>query len=383
VLFVLPDLPRSGAATRTAILAEGLARAGARVCVLSFLAADPDLIARLRESGAETLSVPRGLRRLWFLLRTSADPVVHAAMPTAGLAGLVLARMFRLPLVYSYTNCPHRDRPFRRRSPADSAKAALERVMARRADVLHAVSPNVAEQLRRLFPASTGRVRVVMVKVAPPLGGQESRPVPVSQDRPAPVAGRPEAYPRLLAIGRLVPHKRFDDAIRVLALVRCHWPGAVLVIVGSGPELARLGALAAELAVAEHVRLPGTVRSPAEYLTWADVLVHPSLYEGYPRVVAEARAFGLPVVSVDTPYGRELARSGGQVRLARPCDAGALAQEVVNALVWTAPRADQEASDDDWLEPLLAMYSEAARRLSSGRAWRYRRNRRQWPSSRR
>jgi glycosyltransferase involved in cell wall biosynthesis len=65
---------------------------------------------------------------------------------------------------------------------------------------------------------------------------------------------------------------------------------------------------------------------------WADVLVHPSLYEGYPRVGAEARALALPIVSVDSPYGRELARGGGTVRLARPCDGQSLAAAIGNVV---------------------------------------------------
>jgi teichuronic acid biosynthesis glycosyltransferase TuaC len=100
--------------------------------------------------------------------------------------------------------------------------------------------------------------------------------------------------PTLLAVGNMVPKKR--QALIVESLP--HLPGVELVVVGDGPERARILATAAALGVADRVRLLG--RSPQEALpqvyTAADLLVHPSSREGWPNVLLESIACGTPVV---------------------------------------------------------------------------------------
>ena len=326
VVFLLPDLPRSGAATRTVHLAEELASIDISVVVAVFGRADPDLTARLRKAGIDML---QSLSAVWLLsryVRNHSDIVLHAAMPTAGLACWLLSRWYGLPMVYSYTNCLHSQRPFRRWTPMDSLKAIIERFIAVRCDVLHAVSESVAEQIKASFPQSAERV---LVFVHPPTAPIESADTGTAR---IDLTGFSDAYPKLLAVGRLLPHKRFDDAIRAVAILRNRWPKAALVIAGNGPELAKLRALTQELGADANVKLTGQSRSLTDLFMWADVLVHPSLYEGYPRVGAEARALALPIVSVDSPYGRELARGGGTVRLARPCDGQSLAAAIGNVV---------------------------------------------------
>lgn len=249
--------------------------------------------------------------------------MIHAVMPTAGLLGLCLARAMSRPIVYSYTNCLHGHRPFGVRSTRDRLKMVLEQVMAGQCDALHAVSHPVSRQLRETYPQATRRNHAIVSAVT----------APVSEDPRADSAELSDAHPRLLCMGRLLPHKRVDDAIRAVASIRMDCPGIILLIVGSGPDHGRLKRLASQLGVGANVRLIGESTSPACFLSWADVLVHPSLYEGYPRVFAEARAHGLPVVSIDTPYGREYADTGARVFLARPADGDSLARTIAKALV--------------------------------------------------
>jgi glycosyltransferase involved in cell wall biosynthesis len=352
VVFLLPDLPRSGAATRTVHLAEGLTSIGISVAVAAFGRADPDLTARLRKAG---INVLQSLSAVWLLsryVRNHSDIVLHAAMPTAGLACWLLSRWYGLPMVYSYTNCLHRERPFRRWTPMDSLKAIIERFIAVRCDVLHAVSESVAEQLKASFPQSAERV---LVFVHPPTAPADTGTARID------LTGFSDAYPKLLAVGRLLPHKRFDDAIRAVAILRNRWPKAALVIAGNGPELAKLRALTQELGADANVKLTGQSRSLTDLFMWADVLVHPSLYEGYPRVGAEARALALPIVSVDSPYGRELARGDGTVRLARPCDGLSLAAAIGN--VATADTGQPPGyADNQQIQELSDTYRRLATR---------------------
>jgi glycosyltransferase involved in cell wall biosynthesis len=106
----------------------------------------------------------------------------------------------------------------------------------------------------------------------------------------------------VLAAGRLVPIKGFDVLVCAVGHLPL-WARPSLVIAGTGPEEPRLRRLAAACAV--DLRLPGLL-SPstlAEWMTAADLFVHPcrslanGRSEGAPVVVREALAAGLPVVA--------------------------------------------------------------------------------------
>lgn len=96
----------------------------------------------------------------------------------------------------------------------------------------------------------------------------------------------------VVCAGRLVPEKRVDLAVMAACVA-----GAHLVVVGDGPERARLAALAR--ARSASVTWAGLLPRD-QALAWiaaADVLVHTAKDEGAPTVVREARALGRRVVA--------------------------------------------------------------------------------------
>lgn len=93
----------------------------------------------------------------------------------------------------------------------------------------------------------------------------------------------------VVIVSRLIASKRIDDALAAVALLS----GAVVVVVGDGPELARLRSAHPE------ARFVGRV-ARAHALTWisaADAVLSASRLEGAPSAVREARALGVPVVA--------------------------------------------------------------------------------------
>ena len=318
MVFVLPDLPLSGAATRTAQLARELVAGGDEVTVLLLHdSVSTSLAADMTAHGAEVLILTRSRdrARLQLHLRHCGPVVVHAAMPTAGAVGLALARRNRLAFVYSVTNSLHIDRPFRRETPRDRLKIVLERLVIERADAVHAVSHGIASQVDRRHPAAARRTHVVVHPPTDPPGSVRSLPVPST------------AAPRLLCLGRLTDHKRVRDAIEATALLREVRPLVHLAVVGTGPRLPELRRLVELRNLSRHVTVVGESTDPAAYFGWADVLVHPSLYEGYPRVVAEALACGVPVVCASTAH----APSGPGIHHARPLDPTSIASTILRA----------------------------------------------------
>lgn len=81
-----------------------------------------------------------------------------------------------------------------------------------------------------------------------------------------------------------------------------------LDIVGDGPERAALEAAAASVPDGLRVIFHGAVpnRRVREFYTRADVFIMPSYREGFPRVIIEAMAMGLPIVSTDAGGTRDL-----------------------------------------------------------------------------
>lgn len=103
---------------------------------------------------------------------------------------------------------------------------------------------------------------------------------------------------RVLCIAELVKRKGIDDLIRAVSIVRARGVDAELSIVGSGPELAKLKAIAVHEGCASHVSFLGhkaTAEMPGLYRT-CDVVVLPSHREVWGLVVNEAMAAGVPVV---------------------------------------------------------------------------------------
>jgi glycosyltransferase involved in cell wall biosynthesis len=120
-------------------------------------------------------------------------------------------------------------------------------------------------------------------------------PVPVLST-PVPV---PADGPRLVVLGRLVPHKRVEHAMEVLARLLPEVPGLRLQVVGEGWWHDRLVEHADRLGVTAAVDLLGFVPETVkhEVLAGATVLLAPSLKEGWGLMVVEAAQHGVPAVA--------------------------------------------------------------------------------------
>jgi glycosyltransferase involved in cell wall biosynthesis len=111
----------------------------------------------------------------------------------------------------------------------------------------------------------------------------------------------------LVAIGRLTPSKRYDDAIRATADLVADHPYATLTLVGEGRDRARLEALADRLGVAHAVEFAGRVSESEKLriLDRSDVLIGTSVREGWGLTITEAAARGTPAVVYDVPGFRD------------------------------------------------------------------------------
>ncbi|MGB3735140.1 MAG: glycosyltransferase [Ilumatobacter sp.] len=145
---------------------------------------------------------------------------------------------------------------------------------------------------------------------------------------------------RLVAVGRLVPKKGFDTAIRAIAEVADDLPGIVLDIIGEGPMRSELEALAHDLGVGDAVTLVGALPHEAivERFADADLLLAPSVtpasgdQDAPVNSLKEAMAMELPVIATRHGGIPELVEEGVTGYLAPEADPIGLADAVRRAV---------------------------------------------------
>ena len=243
------------------------------------------------------------------IARREQPDLVHAHLVHGDLYGLLAARATGAALVSTkHNDDPFRAGPFR----------FVERALTRRAARVIAIT----DALRRF---NVERVGLPAEKVVTVHYGMDLPPAawgaPVQLDVTA--GGR-----LLVAVARLDRQKGLDVAVRALALVRERHPGALLCVLGEGPERAALEALAAELGVADALLLPGRVGDVASVLRQAEVVVHPARWEGFGLALLEAMLCDRPLVASRVSSIPEIVADGETGVLVPPDDVAALAAAV-------------------------------------------------------
>ncbi|MFC1551277.1 glycosyltransferase family 4 protein [Candidatus Latescibacterota bacterium] len=106
----------------------------------------------------------------------------------------------------------------------------------------------------------------------------------------------------ILYVGRIKKYKSVDVIIRAMPDIRANIPGARLVIVGSGDNLAELKRLAEQLGVSENVVFTGfvTMEEKVDWMRRSHVIVNPSPKEGWGLTNIEANACGTAAVASDS-----------------------------------------------------------------------------------
>jgi len=129
-------------------------------------------------------------------------------------------------------------------------------------------------------------------------------------------------------------HAKNDHAtlLQAFARVGARFPEARLLLVGRGPEEARLRALADELGISARVSVASEQADVAPSLERMDLYVQASVAEGMPNSVLEAMATALPVVATAVGGTPEVVLEGETGLLVPPRDPFALADAMLKLL---------------------------------------------------
>ena len=240
------------------------------------------------------------IRRLRRLLRAWRPDVVHAHGLRAGaLAAIAVAFVrpdvydARPALIVTVHNAPAAG------GVTGAIYRVLELIVARRADSVLGVSPDLQERMRAAGARRVGPAPVPAptppASPAPSATDAQTDPFTgVSAETPAVPAAETDR-PVVLAVGRLAPQKGFGTLLQAASRWRDLKPEPLLVIAGQGPLEAELQNQAAAFGL--DALFPGQRDDVPALLAAAAVFVLPSVWEGQPLILQEALRAGVPIVA--------------------------------------------------------------------------------------
>jgi glycosyltransferase involved in cell wall biosynthesis len=322
LLFFTSDLAAGGAERVTATLANHWAGKGWSVTVLTYSGAETDEFALDRSVrrislgvAAASNSVPGALgknaRRVMALREILRREKPDVAIGIQALPSCLLALAGR----------PHgglsigTERTFPPAIPVGKIVGLVRKVSYGRLDAVIALTNESADWIRRNTNA----------RRAPVIFNPVVMPTPNADPVLDPARFLDPSRRSMLAAGRLVPVKGYDRLLRAFGAVAAAHPDWQLALVGEGPLRSELESLARELGIADQVIMPGRVGNMGDWYQSADAFVLTSLFEGFPNVLCEAMANGLPAVAVDCDTGpRTILRDEFDGLLVKQNDPGAL-----------------------------------------------------------
>lgn len=304
-MIVIHSLGGGGAERVTADLSAYWVLRGYRVSVVTQTDATADAYAlheKVKRHVLGTAAASAGrldaalsnLRRVWKLrriMRRERPTVVLGMMTTSSVLAVAAARGLPCRVIATeHTHPPSQELP--------EMWQRLRRWAYPQASAVVALTQGTCAWLERHVPGS--KLTVIPNAVRWPLESGE----PIIE--PPPRQGR---Y-RVLAVGRLHPHKGFDLLIQAFEEIARHFPNWDLVILGEGELREDLQQQIDDAGLTERISMPGRVGNVADWYVQSDLYALSSRVEGLSNTLLEAMASGLAPVAFDCDTGpREIVRN--------------------------------------------------------------------------
>ena len=288
-------------------------------------------VGRMKERGVETHLVhlaplfnPIALWRLTRLLARERVTILQTHGARANFYGRIAGRLAAVPVIISTVHNSLKDyevRPLRRGLYTFLLRLTLPLV-----HQIICVSDANRRDLIEECPAAAAKTHTVYNGVDPLAFTSQPDHQRIRQELGV-IQG-----PVLVTIARLTEQKGHRYLLQALPCLLETWPQLCCVFVGEGELQYALHRMAIDLVVEQACRFVGVREDIADILAAADLFVLPSLSEGFPFVLLEALAMGLPVVASQVNGVPELIGDHKTGLLVPPRDPQALATAIREVL---------------------------------------------------
>lgn len=315
LLMIIDSLSSGGAERQLSYLAKGLHQRGHQVKMLSFFPEKDFFAPYVQDAGVELVWDTRGRnpwRRIGVIARhvgKERPDAVVAYLESCTMAACLSRMLKRFKLVVSERNT----------SQDLSGREKAKFMLYRMADCIVPNSHTQARFIEMNYPSLMRKVRTItnMLDCSPltPLDRNQA-----------------EEVLNVVTLARITPQKNVLSYLDALALlpqsyrgkIRVRWYGACLDALYKAQVMARLTQLNLEDMVTFHDPEPDV----AKLYGPAHIFCLPSIYEGFPNVLCEAMAAGLPVACSNVCDNGDIVQDGISGQLFDPHDP----QEVARSL---------------------------------------------------
>jgi len=269
----------------------------------------------LGESGGimAALNFFPALIRLIRLVRRVRPVILHSFLFRANILGRIAGALGKVPVRISSIRVIEHNEPF---------KHIIERLTAPLVHKYIAVS----EAVRRFTIATSHVSPEKIVTIYNGIAGTGGRKTHSADTGPVAIDPRCSA---IGLVGRFHAQKGHTVFVAALKIAVAREPRIKAYLFGEGPEEGAVRHMVSDEGLSDHVVFMKTVENITHYIARLDIIVLPSLWEGFPNVLLEAMSEARPVVVSALAGMDEIVADNETGILFQPGDAAALADAIV------------------------------------------------------
>jgi glycosyltransferase involved in cell wall biosynthesis len=247
----------------------------------------------LEEAGVKVMRIrlrghfdPLCFSRLNKFIKETVFDIVHCHLIHADIYAIFSSKLNRVPVIISTR---HNDNPFRK-------NILIKRFLAwlySQTTIVITVSRHLAHFCQMYEDLDAEKIRTIYHGISNNQTVSNSTPTNINQRLSIP----PDAFV-CLTVGRMIEQKGHKYLIEAIPNILQHGKFC-FIFVGDGPLKKKLVEQAENLGVSGSTRFVGWKENVSDYYQIADVLVHPSIWEGFGIVLIEALKEGLPVLATN------------------------------------------------------------------------------------